>query len=483
VPGQAALGLRQAFREAFRTKSGIAGSFMLAVLLGMVIIIPFVAPYDVVSTWGDRSEWIDNPRLAAPAWTEWFAGRDLPETMIFEPSDFRKVRVPSSQFNLTFVVLRKTFTYAADEFPSELTLWAWASFATNSTPNLNVTWIRPDGETVTLLDRGLEIRAPTPNEYPFSQTGTTKNTAQAIRNWALGHNATETAPANKPDPWTYVKPEVTLFAVAGEDMLDFRRAKVLKGEYTLRLDYLGFSTTEDLDAKFIVYGTIFGLAGTDDARRDLFIGFLWGAPVALAFGTVAALVIVLIQTILGAISGWYGGWIDEIVQRFSDGLLIIPLLPILIIIALFYDPGIVVILLVLVAFGFVGSTTKVIRSLVLQIREEQYIEAAQSYGASRARILFRYIMPRVMPYTFALIALSVPSYIFLEASLSFLGLGDPVLPTWGAVIGDAYSDGALYYGYWWWIAVPTAGILFTTVAFALLGYAFDKVLNPRLREE
>jgi len=85
--------------------------------------------------------------------------------------------------------------------------------------------------------------------------------------------------------------------------------------------------------------------------------------------------------------------------------LLIASFPILIIIALFYDPGIVVILLVLVAFGFVGSTTKVIRSLVLQIREEQYIEAAQSYGASRARILFRYIMPRVMPYTFALIAL------------------------------------------------------------------------------
>jgi peptide/nickel transport system permease protein len=137
----------------------------------------------------------------------------------------------------------------------------------------------------------------------------------------------------------------------------------------------------------------------------------------------------------------------------------------------------------LVVFGIVGSTTKVVRSIVLQIKEEQFIEAAQSYGASRGRILFKYIIPRIMPYTFALVALSVPAFIFVEASLSFLGLGDPVLPTWGAIIGEAYTQGALFYGWWWWIIFPSAGIIYTTIGFALLGYAFDKVLNPRLREE
>src|SRR5207244_13278943 len=96
---------------------------------------------------------------------------------------------------------------------------------------------------------------------------------------------------------------------------------------------------------------------------------------------------------------------------------------------------------------------------------------------------------RVMPYTFALIALTVPAFIFLEASLSFLGLGDPSLPTWGHILGDAYTQGALFAsrayptGLWWWVFFPAAGIIFTTVAFALLGYAFDKVLNPRLPEQ
>jgi len=477
------VGIKEAFREAIRTKSGLAGGIMLAALIAMVVIVPIMAPYSIVKRWGDGQQWLDNPRYAAPVWSEWFTSKELPESAIFEPNDFRKIRINTTQFNLTFVSLRRSFTYTADVFPSELAMWAWATYGTGSTPSVIVTWIRPDGQEVEILNEGPQVRAPTPNTYPFSSTGQMSRSAQAIYNWALSFNATSLAPANSTTPWLYVKPEVTLFAVAGESMLDFRRAEVLKGEYAIRVELLGFTPEDDLDAKFIVYGTIFGLAGTDNTRRDLLIGLLWGAPVALAFGVIASFVIVVIQAVLGAISGWYGGWMDEILQRMADFLLIIPLLPILIIIALFYEVGIVQILAVLIVLGFVGSTTKVIRSLVLQIREEQYIEAALSYGAGRVRILFKHIMPRIMPYTFALIALSVPAYIFLEASLSFLGLGDPVLPTWGSLIGNAYSDGALFHGYWWWIVMPAGGILFATVAFSLLGYAFDKVLNPRLREE
>ena len=127
------------------------------------------------------------------------------------------------------------------------------------------------------------------------------------------------------------------------------------------------------------------------------VGLLWGAPVALAFGTVAAVVIVVLQTFLGALATWYGGWWDEVVQRAADVLLIIPLLPILLLIAIVYSPSIWYILLVLVAFGFVGTTTKVARSIVLQVKEEAYIEAAISYGASRSRILLKHILPRLMP--------------------------------------------------------------------------------------
>src|SRR3972149_7874565 len=117
---------------------------------------------------------------------------------------------------------------------------------------------------------------------------------------------------------------------------------------------------------------------------------------------------------------------DELVQRFAAFFLILPFLPILVLISLFYRPGIWALLLVVIGFGVVGGTTKVVRSIVLQVKEELYVEVAKSYGLSRARILFRHILPRTMPYTFALITLSVPGFIFLEAALSFLGLGDPV---------------------------------------------------------
>ena len=197
----------------------------------------------------------------------------------------------------------------------------------------------------------------------------------------------------------------------------------------------------------------------------------------------AALMTVFSQVILGTLGAFYGGRYDEFIQRSADFFLIIPVLPILILVGVLYRPGIWTILFIIVAFSIVGGTTKVARSIALQVREEMHIEAARTYGAPRLRILFKYIIPRAMPYTFATLALAVPGFIFLEAALSFLGLGDPILPTWGAIMGDAFRNGAMYNGLWWWITFPALGILFTTVAFAILGYAFDRVLNPRLREE
>ncbi len=447
---------------------------MLGILIIMTVVVPLYAPYDVVRTWGDAKAWLDNPVTAAPEWVDYFTAGKLPRTTILQPDDFRKAEVDSETFGISFISLRSSFSHEFDDFPSELTLRLSASFG-NISPLITVEFERPDGEVITLMVTSPETRAPIPNNYYFSKTILTPEVLKNIRTWAITeHNATDSA---------VVRPEVTLFAIAGEDMLDIHRARVLKGEYSLRITALAFNPEDDIDATFLVYGKIFGLAGTDLRRRDLLTGILWGAPIALAFGTIAALVIVLVQTLFGAISGWYGGRIDEVIQRGADFFLILPLLPVLILIAIFYRPSIWLILIVLITLGLLGGTTKVIRSLVMQIKEEQFIESALSYGASKGRILFMHIFPRVLPYTFALIALSVPAYIFLEASLGFLGLGDPVLPTWGNLIGNAFQNNAMFNGFWWWIALPAAGIIFTTVAFALLGYSFDKVLNPRLREQ
>jgi len=485
------LGLKSVLGEVVRTKTGFFGFGMLVVLLALVLAVPLVAPFDVVREWSNREAWLDNPRVAAPEWSELFAGRTLPRTVIVHPcftattvplsinntrekcpgGQWGRLAVRTTQFgNYTFITMDHTFDFVADVFPSEISMIIWANYGPEA-PLVEVTLRRPDNVNFSLFSDAPEQRTPAANRYPLS---TDQGLKDRVKAWAsVNYSATSV---------DLIRPEVTLFANAGPDMLDTHKATVLKGKYVLRIQasahgYVG------MDAKAVIYGTVFGLAGTDTHRRDLVIGLLWGAPVALAFGVVAAVVIVLLQTILGALATWYGGWWDEIIQRAADVFLIIPLLPILLLIAIVYSPSIWTTLGILVLFGVVGSTTKVARSIVLQVKEEAYIESAISYGASRARILFKHILPRLMPYTFALIALSVPAFIFLEASLSFLGLGDPLLPTWGAILGQAYTDNALFHGLWWWIAFPAGGIIFATVAFSLLGYSFDKVLNPRLREQ
>jgi len=476
-------------------KSGIVGFGILASLIAASVVIPIYAPYDVVRQWSSVEYWLENPRWAAPEWVTIFTGKNEPRTTVFDPSSFRYVIVRDTivdqngrEVNLTFITATRRFLWTYDNFPSEISLYIKAFFPGNtstepgSSPLVSISLRRPDNQTVQLLGRavpGPEFNRTT-TYHLSSSTGAAESVFGNIRKWVTQEGVLPSDVVAEAD----ILPHVALFARNDTAQLNpARSAHLLQGQYELRIEYVGFSLNDTLEPRARLYGTVFGLMGTDERRRDLLTGVLWGAPIAMAFGSAAAIVVVLSQTILGALSGWYRGPVDEAIQRFADLYLIIPVLPILIIIALLYRPSIVAILFVVVAFGIVGSTTKVVRSIVLQIREEQFIEAAQSYGASRIRILFRYILPRVMPYTFALVALNVPIYIFLEASLSFLGLGDPTLPTWGSIIGQAYTGSALTYGFWWWVAFPTLGIVYTAVGFALVGYAFDKVINPRLREE
>ena len=119
----------------------------------------------------------------------------------------------------------------------------------------------------------------------------------------------------------------------------------------------------------------------------------------------------------------------------------------------------------------------------MQIKEAPYIEAAKAYGASDARIILRYMVPRILPMLIPQFIVLIPSYVFLEASLAILGLGDPTLPTWGKVIQDAQSSGALYHGWYYWVLEPSVLLMLTGLAFSMVGYAMDRVFNPRLRDQ
>ena len=136
---------------------------------------------------------------------------------------------------------------------------------------------------------------------------------------------------------------------------------------------------------------------------------------------------------------------------------------------------------VVIILSIFGAGIKTFRANFMQIKESPYIEAARSYGASNTRIIFQYMIPRLIPLLIPQFITLIPSYVFLEASLAVLGLGDPTLPTWGKLIDDSYNAGALFQGWYYWVLEPSALLMVTGLAFSAVGYAMDRIFNPRLR--
>ena len=209
---------------------------------------------------------------------------------------------------------------------------------------------------------------------------------------------------------------------------------------------------------------------------------LWGTPIALAFGLAAAVGTTIATLIIAAIGVWFGGRVDAVIQRLTEISMILPLIPVLVMIGTLYSTSIWLMLALVVALGIFGPGIKQYRAMLLPIRESPYIEAARSYGASNSRIVLRYMIPPVLPVLIPNFVVLIPAYVFLEASLAVLGLGDPVLPTWGKVMNDAMSEGALYHGYYYWVLGPALLLMLTGLGFAMLGYTLDRVFNPRLRQ-
>lgn len=257
--------------------------------------------------------------------------------------------------------------------------------------------------------------------------------------------------------------------------------QVMKGTYELRIEGIAFEPESDIQAEFVMYGQVHGIAGTDHLRRDLSVALLWGIPLALTFGLLAAVGTTVLTMIFAAMGVWYGGWVDELIQRITEINLVLPFLSILVMVGTFYSKSLWVILGVTILLTIFGGGIKTYRANFMQIKESMYIEAAQAYGAKDSRIIFLYLIPRIVPLLIPGLVSSIPTYVFLEATLAVLGLGDPILPTWGKVINDAWQNGALYNRYFYWILEPAVLLMITGLAFAMLGFSLDRIFNPRLR--
>lgn len=444
-------GLQDAVRQVLQYPSAVAGLIIIAAMVALSAYTVLTFPLsEAVRLWrGGEAVWIENPRNALPRWVNALPGVNLPETIILrsrtDPSVKSERRVSEG---LTELTLSFAFEYRYDDFPQEITLFFEPRFEAGR-PGVSVVWVRPDGQEWHLGDRtlrGVET-------YRLSQD-------PRLQRRFGGQSA-----------------EVSLFAKDPSA----QRPEPLKGPYRLVVDAFLFGEGDDLDATLVVYGKVHGLAGTDHRRRDIMVALLWGAPFALAFGFLAAVGSTVTTMVIAAIGVWYGGWVDGLIQRFTEVNLILPVLPILIMIGTLYSKSIWVMLGAVVLLSIFGGGLKLYRAMFLQVKESPYIEAARAYGAGGLRIVFRYMVPRVVPVLVPQFVVLIPAYVFLEATLAVLGLGDPVLPTWGKVLEDAYQNGALYKGHYYWVLSPSLLLMLTGLGFAMLGFALDRIFNPRLR--
>lgn len=442
--------LKQALGDIKKYPSAIGGLIIILFLFGLAAYTLISIPYDeAIRLWrAGEGVWEDNPRTAWPVWYNWISRENLSETVVLrsdDPQVNKAVEPVSDEMREVTMTFPVAFPY--DGFPQEVVLFIDSQYVTKE-PHVNLTWVTPDGRE---LPAG-SFAADRSFSYRFDERGLERR---------IGG----------------LSPEVGLFAEP-----DSEQPVTLKGDYELQFSGFLFEDDADLDAKLVVYGEVHGLAGTDHRRRDLSVALLWGTPIALAFGLLAAVGTTITTMVIAAIGVWYAGMVDAVIQRITEVNLILPFLPILIMVGTFYSRSIWLMLGVTIILSIFGGGIKQYRAIFLQVKSASYIEAARAYGASDMRIIFRYLVPRIVPLLVPQLVVLVPTFVFLEASLAVLGLGDPVLPTWGKLIDDARSQGALFNGYYYWVLQPAALLMMVGLGFAMMGFALDRIINPRLRE-
>ena len=221
------------------------------------------------------------------------------------------------------------------------------------------------------------------------------------------------------------------------------------------------------------------ILGTNDIGQDIFSQILYGSRVTLLIGFGAAVIAVTIGTAGGVATGYYGGIFDEIFMRAIDIVMTIPLFPLLLVLTLFFTPGIWG---VAVLMGVLGSTTgiRMIRAQTLSVAQASFIDGARAVGAGDLYIMRRHVLPNVLPVvTVKFIGMS-QRFLVMGTGLSFLGLGDPSVIDWGQMIEQSYSSGGFALGIWWWLLPPGFAIVGVSVALALIGYSWEDRINPRL---
>ena len=437
------------FKTLKQYPSAIVGFIIIFILLLVSVLTVIFIPYEeAVVLWRGGRIWDETPRNARPVWVDWFTADDLPRTEVLDSREMGGMEIVEEMNGARRFEIELPFDYAYDGFPKEINMFMESEFESNS-PFATITWITPDGREY----QSRQFQVGEDRNFRFDRD-------DDIQSAFPGQSDIERALLSDP--------------ISEEPV-------PLQGEYKIKVEGYIFEEDSTLEVRNVLYGQVHGLAGTDHRRRELLVSLLWGTPVALLFGVLAAIGTTVTTLIVAAVGVWYGGWIDSLIQRITEVNLILPLLPILIMVGLFFSRSLWVMLLVIILLGIFSAGVKNYRAMFLQIKGSGFIEAARAYGASNRRIIFFYLIPKIIPTLIPAFITAIPTYIFMEATLALLGLGDPVLPTWGKILNDAYNAGALYMGHFYWVIQPAVLLMLTGLGFAMTGFALDRIFNPRLR--
>ena len=454
--------IKDFFNEFKKDKTGMIGLSILIIAILISLLEPLILTYkEAPKRWRDINYWQDNPVSAPPVWLNFFQKEKASITSHIEEISFETNYIDG---RLNYKILFE-YDYNYDKSPVDLI------FHLNIRGNTGLIWkvVRPDGESIILYD-GL-----------YNSTGNLRISAFNDSKNRILRFYRESVPAifSRQAESLITNPIEILFNTKRDDMAkDFL---ALKGIYQFEITGEFSETNGEIENPYMVLvGSMSGLMGTDNMKRDIFSGLISGLKWALFIGIATSFIAVIIGVMYGIISAYFGGFVDGFMQFIYQIFIGIPVLPVMIVMSAIFKPSIWTMIAMMILFSWTGSVMTV-RSMAMQLKEETYIEAARTIGAGHLRIIFNHLTPLLLPFSFASMALAVPSAIVYESSLSLLGFGDATIVTWGQILHDAMKGSAVLSGLWWWIIPPGILIAILGMSFAFLGFALDKILHPKLR--
>ena len=464
-----------------KSRLGIAGLFLLLFFIGMAALAPFLTPYDPqltmqLANFRAKPEWLDSnlPRntyyVNDPAFNSIASLNEWKTTTSGLVVDWS-----SQQGNPGIPLIEKGSGPGAIEFALS----------------------NPSSEGFAYIENLFQYKYASPHRFSVHMAykaiveGEATWSLQVILKQPSGNQLLlwDSGPQRKSVDWFLPSPRIDSndanirLRLFKDILADASKLIPEKGEYSLMIKTNIKTETGSVrvyidDVSTRIWGDAFGFLGTDNYGRDIFSQLIYGSRISIAIGIFSAVIAVVLGLLVGLVSGYLGGWVDELLMRFNDILLTIPGLPLLIVLTAVIGPSVFSVVILIGFLGWMGIA-RLIRSQILSLKSKAFVEAAKASGGGTAHIIRRHLIPNVITMAYTQLALTVPGAIVTEAALSFLGLGDPFLQTWGKMLHDVQYYGAI--AEWWWAIPPGLCIAFLSMAFVFIGYAMDDILNPKLR--